>query len=222
MARPLSIQRAIERPVASSRRVVSLLLSALTLTLFVLNAHAQYRFDHWTTDNGLPQNSVHAVLQTRDGYLWLTTFDGLVRFDGARFTVFNKSNSPGLASNRFVSIFEDRFGDLWAGLEIGGLVRRHQARFTSYINMEGCRLISLSMCMVTKRRTCSSVLGNSGIAGRMTDSSPPTSHSALKYRKSGALRCSVRWETKRGNGTTGLHLSKRCGPIQGRARGGGL
>jgi len=57
-------------------------------------AHAQYRFDHWTADNGLPQNSVRDIVQTRDGYLWLTTFDGLVRFDGVRFTVFNKSNSP--------------------------------------------------------------------------------------------------------------------------------
>ncbi|HSB11677.1 MAG TPA: two-component regulator propeller domain-containing protein [Blastocatellia bacterium] len=115
--------------------------SGLLFCLFLMfggsqSAYAQYRFDHWTADNGLPQNSVRAVLQTRDGYIWLTTFDGLVRFDGVRFTVFNKINTPGIANNRFVSIFEDRFGDLWAGLEIGGLVRRHQGRFTTYINME--------------------------------------------------------------------------------------
>src|SRR5262249_9556951 len=64
-------------------------------------AHAQYRFDSWTTDNGLPQNSVRAILQTRDGYLWLATSDGLVRFDGVRFTIFNKGSSAGINSNRF-------------------------------------------------------------------------------------------------------------------------
>ncbi len=100
-------------------------------------ARAQYRFDHWTTDNGLPQNSVRDILQTRDGYLWLTTFDGLARFDGVRFTVFNKSNSPGLASNRFLQLFEDRSGDLWASLETGGLVRRHEGRFTTYTKGQG-------------------------------------------------------------------------------------
>jgi ligand-binding sensor domain-containing protein len=74
--------------------------------LFVSQAtHAQYSFDHWTTDNGLPQNNVRDIVQTRDGYLWLATLDGLVRFDGVRFTVFNKSNSPGIITNRFVMLF---------------------------------------------------------------------------------------------------------------------
>lgn len=95
-------------------------------------AAAQYRFDHWTADNGLPQNSVRDIVQTQDGYLWFTTFDGLVRFDGVRFTAFNKSNSPGIASNRFVNLFEDRFGDLWATVETGEVVRRHQGRFATY------------------------------------------------------------------------------------------
>jgi signal transduction histidine kinase/ligand-binding sensor domain-containing protein len=100
-------------------------------------AQAQYRFDQWTADNGLPQNSVRGIVQTRDGYLWMTTFDGLVRFDGVRFTIFNKSNSPGIAGNRFVYIFEDRFGDLWAAFETGGLVRRRQGRFMTYTRTEG-------------------------------------------------------------------------------------
>lgn len=100
---------------------------------------AQYRFDHWTADNGLPQNSVREIVQTQDGYLWFTTFDGLVRFDGVRFTVFNKSNSPGLPSNRFVSLFEDRSGDLWATLESGEVVRRHQGHFTTYTQAHGLR-----------------------------------------------------------------------------------
>jgi signal transduction histidine kinase/ligand-binding sensor domain-containing protein len=100
-------------------------------------AFAQYRFDHWTADNGLPQNSVRGIVQTRDGYLWMTTFDGLVRFDGVRFTVFNKSNSQGLTSNRPFSLLEDRQGDLWATTETGEVVRRHQGRFTTYNQAHG-------------------------------------------------------------------------------------
>src|ERR1043166_9554726 len=102
-------------------------LMALLLVLLILasgvRTFCQYNFTSWTTDNGLPQNSVYAILQTRDGYLWFTTLDGLVRYNGAQFTVFNKANSPGIKSNRFSSLFEDRDGALWAGTEDGGLTR---------------------------------------------------------------------------------------------------
>ena len=99
--------------------------------------HAQYRFDHWTADNGLPQNSVRDIVQTRDGYLWLATHDGLVRFDGVRFTVFDKSNSPGIITNRFISLYEDAQGDLWANTENSGLTRLHQGRFVTYTTENG-------------------------------------------------------------------------------------
>lgn len=54
-------------------------LSALSLLALIglPTAAAQYRFDSWTTDNGLPQNSIRSIIQTRDGYLWLTTLRGL-------------------------------------------------------------------------------------------------------------------------------------------------
>ena len=98
----------------------------LASLLLASTASAQYRLDHWTADTGLPQNSVYSILQTRDGYLWLTTFDGLVRFDGVRFTVFNKGNSAGMATNRFLSLFAEADDTLWLGTEDGGLVRfRH-------------------------------------------------------------------------------------------------
>ena len=75
---------------------------------------AQYRFDSWTTDNGLPQNGVRGIVQSPDGYLWFTTFDGLVRFDGATFAVFDKNNSKGIASNRFFDLYLDPDGTLVA------------------------------------------------------------------------------------------------------------
>ena len=104
----------------------------LVLFLSASKTSAQYQFDQWKTDKGLPQNSVNSILQTKDGYLWLSTFDGLVRFDGVRFTVLNTSNSPGISSNRFLRLYEDSSGDLWAGTEDAGVVRYHEGHFTTY------------------------------------------------------------------------------------------
>ena len=98
---------------------------------------AQYRFDSWTADDGLPQNIIRAIHQTPDGYLWLVTADGLVRFDGVRFTVFDKANSLGINSNRFTCLYEDAEGALWAGTENGGVTRYHDGRFTTYSTEHG-------------------------------------------------------------------------------------
>ncbi|NOT60632.1 MAG: hypothetical protein HOP19_10465, partial [Acidobacteria bacterium] len=84
-------------------------LLGILLTFFPPLAAAQYRpayrpayrIDSWTINNGLPQNGVHSLWQTRDGYLWMTTVAGLVRFDGVRFTVFDRSTVKALTSDRF-------------------------------------------------------------------------------------------------------------------------
>jgi signal transduction histidine kinase/ligand-binding sensor domain-containing protein len=105
--------------------------------LLVTISPAQYRFDHWTTEDGLPQVSVTALTQTRDGYLWLTTFNGLVRFDGVRFTVFNKQNSPGLRANGCSLLYEDTAGALWISLGDEGVARYHNGAFVSYTTAQG-------------------------------------------------------------------------------------
>jgi signal transduction histidine kinase/ligand-binding sensor domain-containing protein len=114
-------------------------LSSLSLLILLCGstATAQYRFESWTAEGGLPQNTVRSILQTRDGYLWLTTFDGLVRFDGVRFTVFDKSNTKGLLTNRFTSLHEDKDGTLWAGTGDGGVTLYRDGVFTSYAAADG-------------------------------------------------------------------------------------
>lgn len=74
-------------------------------------------------DDGLPRAGIVQVLQTRDGYLWLATFDGLVRFDGARFEVFDSDRFPALGSNRIVDLLESRDGTLWIRSEVGHVAR---------------------------------------------------------------------------------------------------
>jgi ligand-binding sensor domain-containing protein/signal transduction histidine kinase len=90
----------------------------------------------WQVKDGLPQNQVRAVRQTRDGYVWVATYDGLARFDGTRFVVFNRENTPALRSNIFTSLYEDRAGTLWIGSD-GGLVRYSNGQFTAYTTAQG-------------------------------------------------------------------------------------
>jgi ligand-binding sensor domain-containing protein len=88
-----------------------------------------YRIDPWQVADGLPQSSVLTIVQTHDGYLWMGTAGGLVRFDGVDFKVFTPNNAPGLPSNRILSLFEDQAGTLWIGTIEGYLVRYTHDRF---------------------------------------------------------------------------------------------
>src|SRR5206468_4123245 len=87
--------------------------------------------ESWSVKDGLPVNSINAVLQDRAGYIWAATFDGLARFDGVRFTVFNSANSDGLPSNRIIALKEARDGTLWLMSEQGNIVRFRAGRFTT-------------------------------------------------------------------------------------------
>ena len=82
---------------------------------------SQYVRTVWQRAEGLPQNSVYDVVQTRDGYLWAATQGGLVRFDGVRFTVFSTRTEPALRSDYVTTLLEDRNGVLWVGTGGSGL-----------------------------------------------------------------------------------------------------
>lgn len=91
-----------------------------------------YQQVHWQERDGLPLNTVVAVVPASDGYLWLGTYGGVVRFDGARFTLFNPSNTPGIGDAVVSSIMEARNGDLWLSTFGGGVSRLSGGRFTAY------------------------------------------------------------------------------------------
>ena len=115
----------------------NILLRILFVFCVSFYTSAQYRFDSWTTDNGLPQNSVYAIAQTPDGYLWLTTLDGLARFDGVRFTVFSKADFKNLASNRFTGLFAEADGTLWISTEESGLACYRNGEFQFFTTADG-------------------------------------------------------------------------------------
>ena len=100
-------------------------------------AAPNYLIRVWQVENGLPQNSVTALAQTRDGYLWLGTYSGLARFDGVRFTVFNDSNTPELRDSHVTSLFEADNGTLWIGHENGEVTWYKNGRFQTMEALAG-------------------------------------------------------------------------------------
>lgn len=98
-------------------------------------ALTQYRIDSWQTEQGLPLNTVQALLQTRDGYLWVGTAGGLARFDGVRFTSIDASEAADVAAQPVFGLMEDREGQLWIGHTKGALLYR-QGRFSTVIGPE--------------------------------------------------------------------------------------
>src|SRR6185436_20904558 len=88
-----------------------------------------YIIDVWGTDRGLPTSFVNAVAQTPDGYLWIGTQNGLLRFDGLRFVAFDPDSTPALAHARVEHLFVDRSGTLWANTYDGSLTSVRDGRF---------------------------------------------------------------------------------------------
>jgi signal transduction histidine kinase/CheY-like chemotaxis protein/ligand-binding sensor domain-containing protein len=114
-----------------------LLSSGLAFALDPYRAVTQYVQGTWDSRHGLPRNYVTSVVQTPDGYLWLGTQAGLVRFDGVRFTVYDDSNTPALRTHSIRVLTADPKGALWIGTDGGGVVRVADGRFTRFGEAEG-------------------------------------------------------------------------------------
>ena len=98
------------------------LFAACASGLLALNPQrelTQYTHTIWTEEHGLPQDTIHAITQTKDGYLWVGTDEGLAQFDGYEFTVFNKENGS-LPSDSINALWASSDGSLWIGT-VGGL-----------------------------------------------------------------------------------------------------
>jgi len=97
---------------------------------------AEYGRQSWAMENGLPQNSVHALVQTNDGFLWLGTEAGLVRFDGVSFLVLDQNSRPALPSGDIRCLLAAKDGALWIGTD-EGLVRWKNGAATTWTTKEG-------------------------------------------------------------------------------------
>ncbi|MFY8001958.1 MAG: two-component regulator propeller domain-containing protein [Candidatus Kapaibacteriota bacterium] len=113
----------------------------------------------WQAEQGLPQNSAQALCQTRDGYLWIGTEEGLVRFDGIRFTVFNTKNTPGLKANAIQALLEDRIGRLWIGTNGGGVSCMSNGQCRAYTTEHGLAGDFVSSLLEDRTDTTSEGIG---------------------------------------------------------------
>ncbi|MCS7014122.1 MAG: two-component regulator propeller domain-containing protein [Chloroherpetonaceae bacterium] len=116
----------------------------LSTPLFALDPKkkiTQYNYEVWEKKDGLPHQSVLAVLQTQygenNGYIWLGSYDGLIRFDGARFVVFNQRNTPAFQNSTVLALKETADSAIWIGTNGGGLLRFKAGRFEVYQVKDG-------------------------------------------------------------------------------------
>ena len=129
------------RPSGLRRRVAVLAASCLAAG-GASGADAQapgMAFASWGTEEGLPSNIALDIAQTPDGYLWLASYEGIVRFDGVSFRVFTESDIPGLDRASFWRVVVDAAGTLWAASERDGLIRYAGGRWTIFRTRDGLK-----------------------------------------------------------------------------------
>lgn len=112
----------------------------------------QYNLETWSTDNGLPTNSILSICQSEIGYLWIGSYDGLIRFDGQNFKVYNQFNTPQLKSNNIRRIIESHDGTLWMTTQGSGLVSMKDDKFKTYGSEEGLSNLYRALCLDSKGR----------------------------------------------------------------------
>lgn len=82
----------------------------------------QYNYEHWSSDDGLPDNAVINMLQSRDGYIWFASYGGVTRFNGVEFYSYSSYTYPEIVNNSFTFIYEDLEGAIWAATSGNGIV----------------------------------------------------------------------------------------------------
>ncbi len=129
----------IKSTIFNNRTALSLcsrVLFCFLLSQIATAQPVQLKFEHLTLENGISHSKVNCIVQDFRGFMWFGTDEGLNRYDGYQFTVYqNNSNDPGSLSANFIRcLLEDSGGNLWIGTEIGGLNRydRAQERFTHF------------------------------------------------------------------------------------------
>jgi ligand-binding sensor domain-containing protein/signal transduction histidine kinase len=165
----------------------------------------RYGAQSWGVDDGLPHNSIHAITQTRDGYLWLATPKGLVRFDGVRFTVFDPGNTSEIKGHAINALCATRDGSLLFGGYDTGLVRWDGRRFSRFTRANG--LCDDSIKTIIEDREGSVWVGTTNGLARFRDGifSNFSTNDGLA-----STLVSVLWETRKGELLIAAHSTLQC------------
>jgi signal transduction histidine kinase/ligand-binding sensor domain-containing protein/CheY-like chemotaxis protein len=144
-----------------------------------------YSLDVWR--DGLPQYTVQALAQTPDGYLWFGTFEGLVRFNGLQFEVFDPQNTPALRVARIRALCVDRAGTLWIGTSGGGVVRYRDGIFSRVSGSAGDTVGAIIPSADGSIRIGTNAGVSSVRDGRVTNTPLPSAVQALAEGRDGVL-----------------------------------
>jgi len=138
------------------KSIFRFLIKRIIIISIIMSAHNSYsqqeiRFEHITVQDGLPENSVRQIIQDYQGFLWFATQNGLVKYDGYKFIVynFNPLDSHSIGGRNIFSLYEDRSKIIWIGTEFGlSKYDREKNRFDNYFlgdNMQD-RYFIFSIC----------------------------------------------------------------------------
>lgn len=109
-----------------------------------LEVNTNYVVETFNSENGLPQNTIMKIFQTQDDFLWIATFNGLLRYDGIVLRLFNTLNTTGLPNNSIKNFVEDRNGVLWMATINGKLIKYYKGVFET-INISDEEIVK-DMC----------------------------------------------------------------------------
>jgi ligand-binding sensor domain-containing protein/signal transduction histidine kinase len=136
----------------------------------------EYKRDGWDAQRGFPGGSVYAIAQTTDGYLWLGSENGLVRFDGLNFRLFNHTNSPGFPAGPVIDLMTDAEGSLWVRPQSSNMLRYRDEVFQDVMpQLDSTHSGITAMCRGTRGEALFAVLGTGIVAyreGRFSKLSP--------------------------------------------------
>lgn len=104
-------------------------------------------FYQWTGENGLISNNITSAIQAQSGFIWITTYNGLMRFDGVRVDVYDRGSLPFLSTDAFYRVYEDKQGILWFASQGSGIIQYDGKKFSVY-NAENASVPKSARCLL--------------------------------------------------------------------------
>lgn len=107
---------------------------------------SQSSYVQWTGDNGLVSNNITSAIRDRNGFVWITSYNGIMRFDGIQVSVYDESKIPFLSTGAFYAVYEDKSGVLWFSSQSSGIIRYRDGKFER-VDSEGKILPKSIRCL---------------------------------------------------------------------------
>lgn len=163
------IEKTIQRAAARLFAACALfpLFAASATALEPTTPLANYSRQSWAMENGLPQNTIQALAQTQDGFLWLGTEAGLVRFDGVEFQTFDRNSTPALPGNDIRALLATKDGSLWIATN-AGLARLLDGTVRVYTTNDGLPANGI-LALLTMQSDVVGVWTEQGLAQQVGD-----------------------------------------------------